>query len=27
MQGLTTADCQVETCRICGVCNEDELAG
>jgi radical SAM superfamily enzyme YgiQ (UPF0313 family) len=26
MQGLTTADCQVETCRICGVCKEDNLA-
>ena len=26
MQGLTTAGCQVETCRICGVCKEDELA-
>jgi radical SAM superfamily enzyme YgiQ (UPF0313 family) len=25
MQGLTTADCQVETCRICGVCKEDNL--
>ena len=25
MQGLTTADCQVETCRICGVCKENNL--
>jgi hypothetical protein len=25
MQGLTTADCQVETCHICGVCKEASL--
>ena len=25
MQGLTTADCQVDTCRIGGVCKEDIL--
>ncbi len=23
LQGLTTQDCQVDTCRICGVCKED----
>jgi radical SAM family uncharacterized protein len=25
MQGLTTPACQVDTCRICGVCKEDKL--
>jgi len=25
VQGQTTPDCQVETCRICGVCKEDKL--
>ena len=25
IQGLTTPDCKVETCRICGVCTEDKL--
>ena len=24
LQGLTTPDCQVDTCRICGVCKEDK---
>jgi radical SAM superfamily enzyme YgiQ (UPF0313 family) len=25
VQGLTTPDCRVDTCRICGVCKEDKL--
>ena len=25
VQGLTTPDCKVETCRTCGVCQEDKL--